>query len=242
MPPFPPNHTGVYYEYQETREAKHPIEFLKGFKGYLQTDGYKGYDWVEKEASITHLGCMTHARRPFAKLVKLAKTTGQSDIAVKLMGRLYEIETRGKELSHEERFELRKKESPPILEELKAWLIKMKHSSPPKSVFGKGVRYALDRWEELTNFLKDGKLKIDNNDAENNIRPFAIGRKNWMFKGSPRGAKAGACFYSLIETCKANGIDPSKYLNYLFLKIPHCQSTEDYRKLLPYNISPELLA
>jgi len=203
-----------------------------------------GYDWVNDEAFIIHLACMAHARRPFAKLMKLSKSTGQSDVAIKLIAELYQIESKAREqqLTHKQRYELRQNESKPLLNALKIWLDKMALSSSPKSVFGKGITYMLKRWAELTNFLKDGRLEIDNNMAENSIRPFAVGRKNWMFKGSPRGAKAGACFYSLIATCKANDIDPFKYLNYLFMNIPHCNTEEDYRKLLPYNIEPELLA
>lgn len=239
-----PNYTAILYDYQETREAKHPKAFLSEFTGFLQTDGYNGYDWVDDVKDITHLACMAHARRPFAKLLKISTSTGQSDVAIKLIGELYQIESKAREqqLSPKERYELRQKESKPLLETLKVWLDKMALSSPPKSVFGKGITYMLTRWPELTNFLKDGCLEIDNNMAENSIRPFAVGRKNWMFKGSPRGAKAGACFYSLIETCKANGVDPFKYLNYLFLHIPHCKTEEDYRKLLPYNIESEILA
>ncbi len=239
-----PNYTAIYYEYQETRAAEHPKLLLENFEGYLQTDGYAGYDWVDANKSITHLGCFAHARRPFAKLMKLSKTIGQSDIAIKLIGELYTIEKKAKEqnLTYAQRFELRQSESLSLLGELKTWLDKMIKTTPSKSVFGKGIAYILERWDELTNFLKDGRLEIDNNWVENDIRPFALGKKNWMFNGSPRGANAGACFYSLIATCKANHIDPFKYLNYLFLQIPHCKTTEDYRKLLPYNIAPEILA
>lgn len=241
-------HTSRYvallYEYQETREAKHPRAFLRNFKGYLQTDGYKGYDWVNQTPDIIHLGCMSHARRPFAKLIKLANTTGQSDIAIKLIGELYQIERKAKEqgLNHQQRYELRLLESKPVLDALKSWVDKMACTTSSKGTFGKGIAYIQDRWHELTNFLKDGRLEIDNNNVENNIRPFALGRKNWIFKGSPRGASAGACFYSLIETCKANNIEPFKYLHYLFQRIPLCQNTEDYKQLLPYNIDPEVLA
>jgi len=233
-----PNYVAILYEYQETRAAKHAIEFLKSFKGYLQTDGYKGYDWVNTNNDIVHLGCWAHARRPFAKLMKIAKSSGQSDIAIELIRNLYIVETQAKEqgLSHEQRQQLRHQASKPVLDELFVWIQKMANSTSPKSVFGKGVLYIKERWSELTNFLEHGKLEIDNNAIENNIRPFALGRNNWRFKGSPKGANAGACFYSLIETCKANNIEPFKYLNYLFLNIPHCQSEEDYRKLLPYNL------
>ena len=237
-----PNYIAILYEYQETRSAKHATNFLDGFKGYLQTDGYKGYDWVNRHKDMIHLGCFAHARRPFAKLMKVAKSSGQSDIAIELIQKLYAVEAQAKEqgLSQELRHALRQQASKPVLDELLTWIQKMANSTSPKSVFGKGIIYIKDRWDELTNFLMDGRLEIDNNAIENNIRPFALGRNNWKFKGSPRGANAGACFYSLIETCKANNIEPFKYLNYLFLNIPHCQSDEDYRKLLPYNLVDEL--
>lgn len=238
-----PNHTAVYYEYQETRAAEHPKKFLAGFQGYLQTDGYGGYDWVDKMQSTIHLGCMAHARRPFAKLIKLAKGKGQAAVALKWIAQLYaaEEEARENNMSVEQRFELRRNKSVPVLLQLKNWLEKIKLSTSPQGILGKGIEYMLEHWDVLNHYLLDGRLEIDNNWVENDIRPFAVGKKNWLFKGSPLGAKAGACFYSLIATCKANDIDPFKYLNYLFTQLPFCKIENDYRQLLPYNIDLNLL-
>lgn len=236
-----PNKISVIFDYQETRAGAHAREFLSSFNGYLQTDGYKGYDWVDSDKNIIHLGCMAHARRPFAQLVKLAKQSGKAHQAVAFIQKLYRIEDNIRGLSPDARKAIREKEAIPILDKLKAWLNKSSQNTPLKSKLGEGIAYMLKRWQLLTNYLLDGRLEIDNNWVENSIRPFAIGRKNWLFAGSPRGAKAGATLYSLIMTCKANDIDPFRYLNYIFNHIPQCNTPDDYRALLPYNISPEKL-
>lgn len=234
----------VVYEYQETRAGLHARNFLKGFKGYLQTDGYKGYDWVDDIEEIIHLGCMAHARRPFAELVKLIKKPGKAHQALAFIQKLYKVEKEARDngLTPEERQALRDKKSKPILNKLKEWLEKTMRGSPPQGKLGKGIKYMIDRWEELTNFLKDGRLEIDNNGVENSIRPFAVGRKNWLFMGSPRGARAGMIFYSLIMTCKANDIDPASYFNYMLNRIRNCKTDNDYKALLPLNIDQNLLS
>ena len=182
---------------------------------------------------------MAHARRPFMKLMKLAKKTGKSYQIVALIKKLYLIEkiTRDKRLSHAERFMLRLEKSKPLLDKIKDWLDKAVTTTPPKGALGKAIRYMLDRWDQLCAFLQHGMLEIDNNGAENAIRPFALGRKNWLFAASPRGAKASMLFYSLIMTCKANDIEPFAYFNVMLKQIPHCKTQEDYKALLPYNIA-----
>lgn len=235
------NKTGIVYEYQETRAASHPKLLLASFQGYLQTDGYKGYDWVNDEKDIVHLACMTHARRPFAELVKISNNVGKSHQAVALMSQLYKVEANARDLSPEARKALRDIEAKPILDKLKTWLEKSIKGSPPKGKLGKAIKYMLDRWNELSNYLLDGRLEIDNNRVESAIRPFAIGRKNWLFAGSPRGAKASATLYSLIMTCKANDIDPYAYFRYMLDQLRACNSDEDYKALLPFNIDKSLL-
>ncbi len=232
------SHAIVLYEYQQTRAATHPKEFLEGYQGYLQTDGYKGYDWVYDTEDIIHLGCMVHARRPFAKLVKMAKKSGKAHQILSFITKLYQIESdaRSQELSPEARYQLRLDEAEPILKKIKKWLENSVNAVPPSSTLGKGIAYMLGRWDELTSYLKDGRLEIDNNWVENNIRPFAVGRKNWLFAASPRGANASALFYSLILTCKANDVEPFAYFNYMLNRIPDCKTEDDYRALLPYNI------
>lgn len=231
-------HVAVLYDYQETRQAKHPQSFLSGYQAYLQTDGYLGYDWVDDAEGIIHLGCMAHARRPFSKLAKLAKKAGKSHQILSLITKLYALEkqVRDNQLALEQRYKLRLDKAKPILDKIKVWLDKAALTTPPKSTLGKGITYMLERWSELTNYLKDGRLGIDNNWIENNIRPFAIGKKNWMFAASPRGANASALFYSFILTCKANDIEPYAYFNYMLNRIRDCSSEQNYRALLPYNI------
>jgi transposase len=232
------HHSNIVYEYQETRGGYHAEKFLSGFKGYLQTDAYSGYNWVDKNKDIIAVGCHAHARRNFADLVKMSKTPGLAHQGVIFYKKLYKIEKHAREnnLTPEQRHALRKKESKPILDAFKQWLDHHHTKTSEKGKIGKAIRYCLNHWKQLASFLKDGRVEIDNNLLENTIRPFAIGRKNWMFMGSPSGAKAGATFYSLIETCKANSIDPQKYLTQMLHKIRSCKSDDDYRKLLPQNM------
>ena len=185
-----PDKPVVLFDYRETRQARWPKEILCDFRGHLQTDGYKGYDWVDKESDIIHLGCMAHARRPFAELVKLAKkSVGTSHQAVAYFQKLYAIEkiARAGQFTHEQRYQLRMEKAKPILEEMKGWLDQSLRHAVPQSKLNDALVYMHDRWTELTNYLTDGSLEIDNNGAENQIRPFALGRKNWLIAVSPRG-------------------------------------------------------
>lgn len=225
----------IVYEYQPTRGGYHAEEFLTGFKGYLQSDAYSGYNFADKDDSIIRVGCMAHARRKFADIVKVTKTNGLSHEGIKFFKALYKIEKESREagLSPEKRFVLRNVKSEPILTAFKAWLDTHLTKTPVQSKIGEAIRYTLSNWELLNNYLKDGRIEIDNNLLENAIRPFALGRKNWLFMGSPSGARAGAIFYSLIETCKANGIEPYKYFCAMLHDIRECATEADYRKLLP---------
>ena len=229
----------ILFDYRETRQARWPKEILHEFKGYLQTDGYKGYDWVDDNPNLTHLGCMAHARRPFAELVKLAKTTGKSHRAVAYFQKLYAIEKIAREGNYtsEQRYVLRLEKSKPILDEMKIWLEESLRHAVPQSKLGDALNYMHQRWKQLTNVLLDGALEIDNNGAENQIRPFAIGRKNWLFSGSPRGAHASALFYSLIATAVANAWNPFDYLQHLFEHVRDCKTKQDFIQLLPFNIN-----
>lgn len=233
-----PDKKVILFDYRETRQARWPKEILSGFKGYLQTDGYNGYNWLNDNPDVMHLGCMAHARRPFAELVKLAKTTGKSHKAVAFFQKLYAIEkiARDGKYSTVQRHALRLEKSKPILDEMKIWLEQSLKHAVPQSKLANALHYMHDRWQQLTNFLLDGALEIDNNGAENQIRPFAIGRKNWLFSGSPRGAYASALFYSLIATAVANDWNPFEYLRYLFENIRSAKTHADYLNLLPCNI------
>jgi transposase len=229
------NQLSIVFEYQETRGGFHAENFLSGFEGYLQTDAYSGYNWADKILKITSVGCHAHGRRPFAEIAKLSKTSGLAHEALKFYRKLYAIENIAREnkFSYEQRYQLREEKSKPIINAFKKWLDHNLTKTSEQGKIGKAIRYCLNHWADLTNYLKDGCIEIDNNLVENVIRPFALGRKNWMFAGSPSGARAGAVLYSLIETCKANNVEPYKYFCTMLHRIRLCQSDEDYIKLLP---------
>jgi len=229
----------VVFDYQETRGGYHAQTFLKGFNGYLQTDAYSGYNFTNQIEAIIALGCMAHARRPFAELAKISKKTGLAIDAIKYFKRLYAIEKYAREnnLSYHERYELRLQKAPPILDEFKIWLEKNLTKVPKQHKLGQGIQYVLRHWNELTHYLKDGRLEIDNNFVENLIRPLALGRKNWLFAGSPSGARAAAVFYSLLATCQMNDIEPYKYFCKMLHQIRLCKTDEDFNNLLPQYIT-----
>lgn len=213
----------VLYDYQTTRASKHPISFLTGFKGYLQTDGYSGYGQLE---GVTLVGCFAHARRKFTDALK-ALPADQKDkpVAAKLgldyCNKLFAIERQLKDLSDEKRYEKRMELSRPVLDEFYVWLKKQRQQTLPKSAFGQAITYCLNQWDNLNHFLLDGRLEIDNNRAERSIKPFIIGRKNFLFSNTPRGAKGSAIIYSIIETAKENNLKPFEYLQYLFEQLPN---------------------
>jgi len=225
----------IVYEYQETRGGYHAQKFLSGFKGYLQSDAFSGYNWAHNTKDVVPVGCHAHARRPFAELAKTHKNSGIAHEALKFYRKLYGIEkeARDNQLTTEARYQSRQEKSVPILDAFKKWLDHHLTKTSGQGAIGKGIRYCLAHWTELNNYLKDGRVEIDNNLVENAIRPFALGRKNWLFNGSPAGAKAGAIFFSLIETCKANNVEPYQYLCAMLNNIRECATEDDYRKLLP---------
>ncbi len=236
----PPNIPIVYYDYQPSRGEAHPKAILEHYQGYLQTDAYGGYNWTEGKSEITHLYCMAHARRPFAELVKLSKNQapGVSHKVLTYFKALYVAERNAKALSVDERYQLRQSKSKPILEELFAYLEQAAPTVPPKSKLGQAIEYMRKRKAGFLVYLDDGNLSIDNNPIENTIRPVAVGRKNWLFLGSPRGAKAAALYFSLIQTAKANNIEPYCYLRALFEKLPFAKTHDDFVELLPHKLFP----
>jgi transposase len=237
----------LIFQYHPTRSGKVVLEFLAEYEGYIQTDGYNGYDELARQSGIIHVGCWVHARRNFVDVLKAMgggkKKKGNAPIALSYIGKLYQIEreAKEKELSVDEIYQLRQKRSKPILEEFKKWLTEKYPQTPPRGLLGKAISYCLNRWGSLERYLEDGRLQIDNNLIENAIRPFALGRKNWLFSGNPRGAEASAALYSLIETAKMNGLDPYWYLRFLFEKLPLAKTKEDYKALLPHYIDKEEL-
>jgi transposase len=239
-----PKKTALVYQYHPTRGGDAAKAFLRGFQGYVQTDGYSGYNFLDEEKDISHIGCMAHARRKFMDVIKAQgknRKSGSADIAVSYIKKLYALEKKAKDagLSIAEIYTMRQEEAKPILDDFKKWLEKKSLQTPPKGLLGKAVGYAIKQWDKLEGYINDGQLSPDNNAAENSIRPFVIGRKNWLFSGTPEGASASALLYSLIETAKANGLEPFAYLRYIFDKLPTTTTLEDYEALLPWNLTSE---
>ena len=235
-----PGRPVLSYQYHPTRAGSVPLSYLEGFKGYVQTDGYIGYDALGRKPGIVMLGCWAHARRKFHDVLQaagaqVAKRSLAAEEALEFIKRLYQIEkeARVKELSVPEICELRQQQAKPVLDEFKCWLDEKAPLTPPGGLLGKAIGYALNQWSRLIVYLQDGRLRPDNNLVENAIRPFVVGRKNWLFSGHPRGAEASASLYSLIETAKANGLKPYLYMRYLFDQLPLAKTEEDYRNLLP---------
>jgi transposase len=222
-----PNQKVILFDYASSRKADVAHSLLPDFRGYLQTDDYAGYNKIAKTEGITQLGCFAHARRKFIDAQKVAPSKkgkmSKADMAVEMIKKLYAIEKAIKEKSIEERYDTRQQKSKPQLERIKAWLDKALLNTLPKGKTGEALAYTHKNWQKLTEYISDGRLNIDNNPVENAIRPFAIGRKNWMFSDSQKGAKASAMLYSIIETAKANNLEPYIYLKTLFSKL--CSGT-----------------
>jgi transposase len=238
----PPDQPVVLYDYDPGRGAGVPKRLLAGFTGYLQTDGYDGYNAVVAVNGLTHVGCMAHARRKFSEAVKAQgkhKKRGKAHRGLALIQKLYRVEKQARRLHPEERYARRQQQARPVLDDLRSWLDDTLPLVPPTSATGKALNYLHREWDKLIRYLDDGRLKIDNNGAENAIRPFVVGRKNWLFSTSVRGVKASANLYSLIETAKANGLEPYAYLRYLFTELPQAETVEAIEALLPGNIDKD---
>jgi transposase len=235
----PPGKTVVWYEYHPTRAAYNAQAFLEGYCGYLQTDGYKGYDTaVEGNSDIIHVGCFAHARRKFFEASKAGKAARSAEEGIKHIRRLYylEDELRSQNLKDETFLSQRKAKAVPILNDFKKWLMKREPDILPSSLLGTAIDYTLKQWEKMTAYLESPYLTPDNNACENAIRPFVLGRKNWLFSQSPEGAESSCGIYTLIETAKENGLVAAHYLTVLFEKAPYASSPDDWEKLLPWNI------
>ena len=227
----------VLYEYKETREAKHPKEFLKGYKGYLHVDGYEGYHRLPSDIHI--VGCMAHARRYFDEAItaegKNAPMDSPARKAIEYYDKLFLFEEQIKDLSPEERTKFRKEHSVPVLNEFHEWLTTI--FAAPKSALGKAIHYTLEQWPYLTAYMEDGRLEISNNRAERSIKPFVIGRKNFLFANTPKGAYSSAVIFSIIETAKENGLDPYRYLVWVLKTAPTLKmnNPQQVDLLLPAN-------
>lgn len=242
-------HPLIYYEYDASRSAEVPKRLLRGFAGYLQTDGYEGYTAVGQEPGVVHVGCWAHTRRKFDEALrgqgkskkKGSKSTSKESKARRALSQiqaLYRVERELKEASIAERHIARQERTKPLLEKLRVWLDASIDSVPPQSLTGKAMHYMHRQWPKLIRVLDDGRIPLDTNLVENAIRPFVVGRKAWLFADTIAGARASANLYGLIETAKANGIEPGRYLAYLFEILPAVSSREQVEDLLPQNIDP----
>jgi transposase len=232
-----PLQNALFYDYRKGRGREGPKELLKTFKGYLQTDGYKAYEWFAQQPAITHMGCMAHARRYFEQALSYDAT--KAGIILMMIQKLYETERDAKEtgLSPEKRKELRLEKSLPVLNQMGKTIAEMNKTALPQSPMGKALNYSINRWDSLMNYLYDGSLEIDNNWIENSIRPCALGRKNYLFAGSHEGAKRAAIFYSFFGTCKKNNINPYNWLKETLKVIPDYPANK-IGDLLPQNFKP----
>ena len=222
----------VLYDYQASRSGQTVCDYLNDFNGYLQVDGYPAYN----QTAATLVGCLAHARRLFveAQKAQVKGKTGKADWAISHIRKLYRIESEIKAMSAEEKQRIRQTQSKPLLDQLKTWLDKSALQVPPKSAIGKAIGYSLRQWPKLVRYIENGHLKIDNNRAERAVKPFVIGRKNWMFSNTASGANASAILYSLIETAKSNGLVPFDYIKYLLDELAKQPDDIDY--LLPWNV------
>jgi transposase len=232
----------VLYEYQPTREGDHAKRFLAGFAGALHVDGYAGY---HKIPGVVIVGCMAHSRRKFVDAQKILPEAERNrpdhltNIALGYINDLFKIEEDLANVTPAERKAARELRSKPILDVFKAWLDVQIMRVLPKSALGKAMAYTLGQWSNLIVYLTDGRLEISNNRAERSIKPFVIGRKNWLFANTPRGARTSAIIYSIVETAKENGLNPYAYLEYA---LEHLRKIDPADKsaidaLIPWNAS-----
>jgi transposase len=245
----------LYYDFCLDRSSKNPQLVLpKNYKGYIQTDGYSGYNFLNKNPKTIRLGCMAHARRKFSDIAKLIKVTTESNnnendiIAHRVLNkidRIYLIEKRIEieEITDEKEIQgLRQNEAKPLLEELHNYIKKKEKVTLAGSPIHKALNYFINQYPYLKNYLEDPMLDIDNNKTENAIRPFALGRKNWMFVGDEQGGVAAGTIYSLIESAKLNNLHTEKYLKYLLDNVKDGMNEEELRRFLPNVVDGDVVA
>jgi transposase len=241
----PPDKKAVWYEYHESRASKHIVEILTGYSGYLQTDGYEAYDTALNDLpDIIHAGCMAHARRYFFESMQVSKDGGGlAAAALSQIKGLYTIETEKRDklkrgaITPEEFLAERKEACAPILNAFHDWLERERQAVLGSSKLGEAVAYTLGQWPKLVRYLDHVELTPDNNACERSIRPFVMGRKNWVLSGSPEGAQSSCQLFSLIETAKANNRNPYEYLKRVFELAAEMSIKDDWEKLLPWNIA-----
>lgn len=236
------NHTEgriVLFHYSATRKADVALTMLGDFNGALMTDGYGVYDNVAKQNDLAHLGCWAHARRYFkeASDVQPKGKTGKPEQALAYIQKLFKIERELKGATTQEKYQHRQAEAIPILNSFKKWCDKSLLYPVKSEKLKKALIYLSNQWPKLIRYTENGAWPIDNNLAENTIRPLVVGRKNWLFAATVDGANASANLYSLVETARANEIEPSYYLKMIFTLLPQATCVENIEALLPWNIN-----
>ena len=238
-----PGQPVVDFQYHPSRSGKIPSDVLRDYKGFIQTDGYDGYEELGNQPGIVHVGCWAHARRKFFEAREVSKTKGSADAALASIDALFKIERalREQDLTPKQFVQRRRGQAEPVLEKLHVWLEQREGQVPSSMTLGKAIGYTVGQWPKLIRYLDSPLLGPDNNACERVIRPFVVGRKNWLMSGSPAGAEASAAWYGLIETAKLNNIEPYLYLCYILGRLPDSENPEDYQFLLPWNIPKESL-
>jgi hypothetical protein len=230
----------VVFNFADSRSGENVRQFLQlpgpqGWKGKLVTDDFSGYKACF-EMGVTEVGCMAHARRKFHELwANHGSTVGEQ--ALKFFGTLYEVEREVRELPADERRTIRQQKSQPVADALHQWLTQQRQKVPDGSATAKAIDYSLKRWKALVRFIDDGELPIDNNWVENQIRPIAIGRNNWLFAGSLRAGKRAAAVMSLVHSARLNGHEPHAYLRDVLERLP-TQPASRIGELLPHRWQP----
>ncbi len=226
----------VVYDFAPSRAGEHARAFLQGWQGKLVCDDFAGYK-ARFSQGIIEIGCMAHARRKFYDL-HVANQSQLAQYALEQTGKLYEIERQGKDLSDNDRLQLRQTSAKPILDQWHQWLLSQRQKVPDGSATARAIDYSLKRWNALIRYAEDGAIPIDNNRVENQIRPWALGRSNWLFAGSLRSGQRAANVMSLIQSAKLNGHDPYAYLKDILQRL-QTQRASLIDELLPHNwLSP----
>jgi transposase len=238
----PPDQPVILFDYDPSRSGKVAWRLTQDFKGYLQSDGFSGYDAVGNREGVVHVGCLAHARRKFDEALKAQPVGNRGGLALEglmLIQKIYRIEKAAREakLSPELRKQLRDSQALPVWAELRRWLDAKRGQVPPQMLTGKAMTYLNNQWPQLVRSLDDGRLEVDNNRCENALRPFVLGRKAWLFSDTPAGAEASARLYGLVETAKANGCEPYAYLRRVFTDLPKATTLAEIEALLPWNVA-----
>lgn len=242
----PPDQFSKIYHYAPTRSSTVPSSYLEDFKGILHCDGYASYQTMADNRldEIKLSACWAHVRRKFIEVTKGTKKSGLAHEAVKQIAELYKLEKQARQKGYDAntRYRLRQKKAKPIVEKFEKWCKTHASQVLPQSPIATAIHYAVNRMEALKVYLSDGRLEIDNNRTERAIKPFVLGRKNWLFMGNEKGAEASANIYSLMETCAHHGVNVYSYFKYVLTHIREATTMDDLEKLLPYHVKTADLA